>query len=263
MDNYLDKKRFNSYYLTLALDEAENLRITAQRASSRHLQDLFTRMNFNNEIEKFISSQLQGVKEAENEHECESCLYNLKEERGFIYQQDNDLGMHRAQVVVSAELVNKLDTWGYIINGVSVVLSGFQIAAGMGMIAASMTHANFIGISTGALLILHGINGGIEGLFNIVKNRSDTIGPVKKTYVQVANFMGYSDSVGLIAYSTMDISLSFYGLARHVIKPDSFRIYRYLPSDFVRNYKTMSNNALMLEAVGDGFAIKSMIDSRN
>lgn len=261
MDNYLDKKRFNSYYLTLALNEAENLRMAAQRASSRHLQDLFTRMNFNNEIEKFISSQLQGVKEAENEHECESCLFNLKEEKGFIYQQDNDLGMRRAQVVVSAELVNKLDTWGYIINGVSVVLSGFQVVAGLGLIIASVTHGNVIGLSGGAMLILHGINGIFEGSINISAGRSDTIGFVKGGYIKAANFMGFSDKVGIMAYGTMDITLSFYGLARQVIKTDTNRLFRYLPADYVRNYRKMSNKALLLEVAGDGLAVKSVYEN--
>lgn len=263
MDNYLDKKRFNSYYLTLALDEAENLRIAAQRASSRHLQDLFTRMNFNNEIEKFISSQLQGVKEAENENECESCLFNLKEERNFIYEQDNDLGMRRAQVVVSAELVNKLDTWGYIINGVSVVLSGFQIVTGGGLILASLTHGNVIMLSAGVLLAVHGMNGLSESYTNITTGRSDTVGFLKEQYITSAKFLGFSDKVGMHAYSIMDISLSIYGLARQVLKPDAYRIFRHIPSDFVRNYETMSRTALVLEAAGDGITIKSMADNSN
>ncbi|WP_338402817.1 DUF4225 domain-containing protein [Pantoea agglomerans] len=38
-----------------------------------------------------------------------------------------------------------------------------------------------------------------------------------------------------------------------VLKPDSWRLYRYLPSDFIRNLKTVGAPSLALEALGDSF----------
>ncbi|EJF30463.1 MULTISPECIES: DUF4225 domain-containing protein [Enterobacteriaceae] len=261
MDNYLDKKRFNNYYLMLAQREANSLQRYARQISSLHLKTLVPRLNFNNEIDKFIDAQIKQITTAKNERECKECLFNIREEKRLIEQQNTELKMGSTKIVVSAELVNKLDAWGYVINGVGVVLSGFQVIAGAGITIASITHGNMIGLTAGSLLILHGVNGLYEGVTNISTGRSDTTGAVKKGYVRVAEFMGFSDKAGLLAYSGMDLALSGYGLARQIMKADAWRLFRHLPSDFVRNYKNMSTTALLIEGAGDGVALKSIADS--
>lgn len=83
MDNYLDKKRLNSYYLVLAQREANSLRSYARKMSSQHLKTLFPRLNFNNEIDKFIDTQINKITTTKNERECKECLSNLREEKNL------------------------------------------------------------------------------------------------------------------------------------------------------------------------------------
>lgn len=261
MDNYLDKKRLNNYYLVLAQREANILQNYARQISSTHLKNLIPRLNFNNEIDKFIGAQIKQITAAKNERECKECLFNIREEKRFIEQQNTALRMGSAKVVVSTELVNKLDAWGYVINGIGILLAGGQIIAGLGITAASLTHANVVGVFAGAMLILHGSNGIEESINNIRSGRSDSAGYLKKGYIETAEFMGLDGRVGAMAYSTVDVGLSIYGLARMILKPDAWRLFRHMPSDYVRSIKNTSAPALALEGIGDTLSIKSGYES--
>jgi len=263
MDNYLDKKRFNSYYLLQANDAAHYLRMTARRLSSEHLKNLISHINFNNEIDRFIGAQIQGIKEATDEHTCKLCLYNLQKEKKLLHQQDAALRTGSAKIVVSAELVNNhLDAWGYFVNGVGVIIGSAQIIAGATIGVASLTSGNVIGVFAGATMFLHGTNNVFESLQNIRENRNDKEGFLRSGYVKTAEFLGFTPDAGRIAYSIADLSLSGYSLARMVLKPDSWRLYYYLPSDFIRNVKAAGAPSLALEALGDGFTLKSIYDQK-
>lgn len=181
----------------------------------------------------------------------------------FIEQQNIALRMGRAKVVVAAQLVNKLDTWGYVINGVAILLGGGQVLGGAGIVMAALSHGNIIAIGAGALLALHGLNSIEEGIKNIKSGKSDQTGFFKQRYIATAEFIGFDKKIGAIAYSSVDVALSAYGLSRMVLKPDAWRLFRHLPSDFVRNIKNTSAPALFIEGVGDGLSIKSAYDGYN
>lgn len=166
----------------------------------------------------------------------------------------------KAKVVASATLEKKLDTWGYIINGVGVVIGGAQVVAGFLLLTGSIAHGNIVGMAAGGLLMLHGVNGVQEGIMNLAKDRNDQIGDIKKGYLLTASFLGFDNKVGKLAYSVIDLSLSGYGLLRMIMKPDAWRLFKYLPSDYVRNFKAMGAPALTLEGIGDTLSIKSGYD---
>nr|WP_242458948.1 DUF4225 domain-containing protein [Pantoea agglomerans] len=46
----------------------------------------------------------------------------------------------------SVQFVQQGDIWGYVINGVGVVLNGLQEVAGFGVMAASAATGNIIGV---------------------------------------------------------------------------------------------------------------------
>lgn len=52
---------------------------------------------------------------------------------------------------------------------------------------------------------------------------------------------------GNVAYATADIGLSIYGLSRMVIRPGAWRLFYYMPSDYVRAYVVASKSALSVE----------------
>lgn len=262
MDNYLDKNRFINLYRVQARGQADALRTTANDAARCYIKNMLFRDKFNKEIDQFIQEQLRSLDRARNERECKFVIDNLYQEKEFIKEQVYALKVKRAKVVVSAQLTNKLDTWGYFINGVGVIVGTGQIVAGAGIAVTSLLTGNVIGIIAGATIVLHGANNVYESFQNLKTNRDDTEGFLRSGYVKTAEFLGFSAATGRVAYSMSDISLSGYGLARMVIKPDAWRLYRYLPSDFIRNIKTIGAPSLALETLGDTITLKSIYDQR-
>lgn len=110
------------------------------------------------------------------------------------------------------------------------------------------------------MIILHGVNNFQESLSNLKSQRNDTDGFLRSRYIETAEFFGFKGDTGRIAFSSVDLLLSGYGLARMVLKPDSWRLYRYLPSDFVRSLKITGAPSLALEAVGDTITVKAIYD---
>nr|WP_145522884.1 DUF4225 domain-containing protein [Yersinia rohdei] len=82
-------------------------------------------------------------------------------------------------------------------------------------------------------------------------------------YVATAEFLGFDKKAGVLAYNFMSIGLSGYGMARMVLKPDSWRLFRYIPSDYVRNIKTMGYGSLAIESVGNALSVKAISDNDN
>jgi len=262
MDNYLDKKRFNSYYLLQANDTAHYLRMTARRLSSQHLKNLISHINFNNEVDRFIEAQIQGIKKATDERECKLCLYNLQEEKKLLHHQDAALRTGAAKIAVSAELVNNhLDTLGYFVNGVGLVIGTGQVIAGIGFTTAGLLTGNVVGVFAGVILILHGTNNLQEGFVNLRDNRSDTSGFMREQYVKTAEFLGLSSKAGQLSYSAVDLVLSGYGLGRMLLKPDAWRLFHYIPADYIRSFRTMGAPSLALEMLGDGITVLNIYES--
>lgn len=262
MDNYLDKNRFKKVYRIQAMGKADALRDMARQAGIRHIKSLILRENFNREMGSFIEEQLKSINRASSERECKFFLDNLHQEKAFISEQSLSLNIKKARVVVSAELTNTLGTWGYFINGVGVIIGTGQIVAGAGIVVTSILTGNVIGVIARATIVLHGANNVYESFQNIKINQNDTQGFLRSGYVKTAKFLGFSATTGRATYSVADISLSGYGLARMILKPDSWRLYRYLPSDFIRNVKVVGAPSLALEALGDNITLKSIYDQR-
>lgn len=168
-----------------------------------------------------------------------------------------------AAIHASVQLVKNGDIWGYVINGVGVVLSGLQVIAGVAVAGASLASGTMIGTAFGGMLVLHGLNGFQESVENLIYGKSDSVGLLKQGYVATAEFMGFDQKVVLIAYSSMDLALSLYGVVRLVQKPEAWRLFYYLNTDFVRGIKEMSRKELFIEIYNDGSAIKSISDTYN
>lgn len=264
MDNYADRNRARNYFLTMANIEASALNSTANFISHIHLKDGFTRLNFQDDVTRFINAQLSIIRnENSSEAECQKCLQNLKQEHEYLNIQDRMLRSGEAVQHAAIELVNNDGVWGYVINGVGVVLSTMQVIAGLGVIGAAPTFGPgaVIGVGFGAMLVLHGLNGVQESALNLVYNKKDSEGFLKKKYIATAEFLGFDRYVGEIAYSSADLALSLYGIVRLVQKPQTWRLFYYLNTDFTRGFKNMSRKELFIEAYNDGMAIKSIYDS--
>lgn len=70
--------------------------------------------------------------------------------------------------------------------------------------------------------------------------------------------MGGGKFEGDIAYGAVDLGLSAYGVGRLVLKPDSWRLFRYVRTDYVRGYENASKAALSFEVLSDGVTINPL-----
>ncbi|WP_269724231.1 DUF4225 domain-containing protein [Yersinia enterocolitica] len=43
-----------------------------------------------------------------------------------------------------------------------------------------------------------------------------------------------------------------------VLKPDAWRLFRHIPSDYVRNIKTMGYGSLAIEGTGNALSVKQL-----
>lgn len=260
MDNYWDKNRFSSYFLTMANLEAQQLYSKANEVSLIHLKDGFTQMAFQDDVKRFIDAQLGTIKASSSADECQQCLIHLQEEHKNLSIQDQMLRSGQAALHASVQFIKSDNVWHWIINGVGIVLSTMQVVAGLGVIVASAATGNVIGVGFGALLSLHGFNGVVEGAVNLKTGNDDAIGPLKKAYISGAKFLGFDEKVGEMAYTSMDLALSVYGMARLLMKPHTYRLFHYLSTDYVRGIKDMSSFDLGVEIYNDSLSLKSIYD---
>lgn len=140
-------------------------------------------------------------------------------------------------------------------KGVGAIAGAFQIAAGAGICYGSV---GTLCLFAGAPMMAHGANNLYEDGRNLLENRSDTHGPVRKIYQESAKLIGSGAPKGNIAYGAVDLGFSAYGIGRMVLKPDAWRLFRYINTDYIRAYKTMGGSALIFEGVSDTVTGRSM-----
>lgn len=140
-------------------------------------------------------------------------------------------------------------------KGVGVIAGAFQFAAGAGICYGS---AGTLCLFMGAPLMAHGANNVYESGRNLWTGRSDTQGPVRKGYQEAAKMIGGAEITGNMAYGAVDLGLSAYGVFRLVLKPDSWRLFRFVRADYVRGYANTSKKGLSLEVLSDGVTMSTM-----
>ena len=214
---------------------AGNLTSQACTVSARHLQDGVTRSIFNREVayyaRRIVSDVEQGKKTV-----AEGLIEIKKEQRSLLDQ--------------SKEIAQK---------GVGVVAGVLQMATGAGICYASVGTLCLI---AGVPLMAHGANNLYEGGRNLTTGQSDTVGPVRAMYQSAALVAGHGEREANMAYSAVDIGLSAYSIGRHVLKPDAWRLFRYLDADRIRAYKTMSPSSLGAEAIINGITINQLYEEQ-
>lgn len=199
--------------------------------SARHIEDGILRTQFNREVAYYARGIVRDVESGEKSPE-----QGLKEIRDE----------HTSLIAQSAEIASK---------GVGVVAGAMQVAAGAGICYASVGTLCLI---AGVPMMAHGANNVYENGRNIVERRSNVEGPVRKGYQEVAIMMGGGAYEGNMAYGAVDLATSAVGILRKVVKEDAWRLFRYVHTDYVRAFTVTSKSALALEAVSDGFTMRSM-----
>lgn len=121
-----------------------------------------------------------------------------------------------------------------------------QVISGGIIIAGSFAIANPIGMVIGTHVVLAGLDSITESIKSMSGDKQ-AIGFMKKSYMDSAEYLGFTRKQGLVAYYSVDAVTSAYGAVRLMLKPSARRLYLHIPSDFERRFKTMSKAALTLE----------------
>lgn len=162
---------------------------------------------------------------------------------------------------IKAEQQSLLNQSARIINQSLGLIGGTaQIATGAGVCYGSGgTLCAFLG----APLMAHGANNVYENARSLYEGRSDVEGPVRKTYQKAAKQLGYTDSGGNMAYLAGDLAMPGIGMMRPVLKPDAWRLFRFMKTDRERAYMQMNRVALALEGGVDAVTAKQLYNEYN
>ncbi|MCO8162971.1 DUF4225 domain-containing protein [Pseudomonas sp. 21LCFQ010] len=199
--------------------------------AARNISDGMSRLLFNRKVAYFT----QGViKEVENgRSSAKSGLEKLKDQLSQLLDASEDIG----RKVVG------------IAGGTSQVTTGAQICY-----SSVGTLCLFFGVP----LIAHGSNNIYENTRNLIENRSDVEGPLKKAYQDLFVWAGSTARHGNMTYYHVDLALSGYGLIRKVPNPEAIKLWYNFKSDFFMNYKNLSKSALLLEGAADVITLDSL-----
>ncbi|MFY0730663.1 DUF4225 domain-containing protein [Pseudomonas sp. NFX15] len=210
---------------------AGNLTNQASTLAARHISDGTLRLQFNREVAYYARDIVNDV--ARGKKSAEQGLKEIKEEQSSLLSQ----------------------SWTVAQKGIGVVAGALQIATGGGICYVS---AGIFCVAAGIPMMFHGANNLYENGRNILEERNDIEGPLRKGYQGLAKSLNRSEHAGNIAYGAVDLSLSIYGAGRMVLKPDSWRLFRHLRTDYVRAYKNSSAPAFLLERSSDAMTIDNL-----
>ncbi|WP_395303100.1 DUF4225 domain-containing protein [Pectobacterium zantedeschiae] len=122
MDNYLNRNSVNNqYFLAMAQAASFDLIKTARIVSARHINDLFLKAKFEDEIRRFSNGNLDIVRNASSSSECQVAINNIKEECANIEKQGTMLSLEKAKVFITINMEKREKELGYTINAIGVI----------------------------------------------------------------------------------------------------------------------------------------------
>ncbi|UVH53529.1 DUF4225 domain-containing protein [Pseudomonas sp. CBS] len=222
----IEKKKQNPTFHDIWMVSQAGAYLTNQACtiSARHIKSGIVRLQFNREVAYYARSIVRDVEEGKKS--VDQGLLEIKNEQKHLMNQ-------------SMEVARK---------GVGVIAGALQFATGAGICYASV---GTLCVLAGIPIMAHGANNMYENGRSLIDGQGDTAGPVRSGYHAAAKSLGYGEREGDMAYGSADIGMSIYSLARLVLKPDAWRLFRYIRADKQRAYKTMGGTALGVEAYID------------
>ncbi|WP_277590349.1 DUF4225 domain-containing protein [Pseudomonas chlororaphis] len=215
----------------LVSDAARKLGNQASTLGARHIKDGTLRLQFNREVAYYAKSIVNDV--SQGNKSAEQGLKELKDEQSSLLSQARDVAL----------------------RGASTISGALQFAAGAGICYASV---GTLCLFAGAPMMLNGANNIYENGRNLFENRTDTVGPVRTGYRAISGMLGKGNCEADVAYGMIDLSSSAYGIGRMVLKPDAWRLFRYVNTDYVRGYQQATRGGFIFDRLMDSATAKTM-----
>ena len=218
-----------------ALDQAVILlKNQACTVGIQRLKNISVRLQFNREITEYTRGIVQDV-------------YNGK--------KSTDQGLDAINKQRNALVKHTLMDQTFL--GLGVAAGGMQVAMGGGICYFS---AGALCLGIGAPLMLQGGNNIYENGRNLLSGRSDTQGPIRKVYHSVAKAVGGTEREGNIAYGVVDLAGSVYGAGRLVLKPDSWRLFRHIRTDYLYGFQRYTVGGAAIGKTSDVNTLQTLFD---
>ncbi|PWC21896.1 hypothetical protein DDT52_04780 [Brenneria roseae subsp. roseae] len=178
----------------------------------------------------------------------------LDKEINNLQKQKFDLSTQKMMQYYIFEKEREDRRLNIILKQVGFVGGGTQVVAGIATCTASL---GYLCAGFGSLNVSHGLNNLYENGYYLLfrENRS---GWTRDAYRAIAKSIGQSGNHADLAYTSVDLGISVYGLSRNVVREDTFRLFRYINSDFVRGWKTMGPVPLVAEIFVDASTINGI-----
>jgi len=253
MDIYTRRtERENDYYVVMGQLEARLLTESGLSAA-RFLKTGRAKIEFKNELTGFTNNQLELLRGNYNSERKKLALQYLQQERKFLITQENLLRDKQATQYAAIEIKNDNGVLFYVLKGIGIIAGLTQIIVGASLIfTGSVT---VIGAVAGAALLLHGSNAILENMHSLYNGNSDYKGFLRVGYESGAQLLGFTAAQGDLVYGGMDLALSGYGLTRNILKPDAWRLFKSINSDYIRGFRAMPPMSLLFEIGVDSLII--------
>ncbi|MFK8258616.1 DUF4225 domain-containing protein [Erwinia sp. AnSW2-5] len=252
MDIYLNRRsNDNKYFSAMGQSAASDLHRVAEIVGGKHIRDHFIRARFLGEVKAFANANLHEISNAKSDAQCKAAINNIKEESNNISTQGDRLTMGQAKIFLTVSMEKYNKELGYTIDAVGLALGAGQFFGSGAIVKSAFDSASVIGKIAGFYVMASGASSTSESLLKLLGSDSAP-NLLRDSYVGIAHFMGFDKKAGLTAYHSMEIITSAYGVFRMSVKPDSWRLYKFIPSDFYIQVGRMSKASLMLEVVVSG-----------
>jgi len=133
-----------------------------------------------------------------------------------------------------------------------------QVATGVGICVSTASS----GMIPGASMIMQGLNNTYENGYYLMVYE-EVSGPLRDAYHYVANRTGYDGRKADIAYGTIDLALSGYGMIRKIPTPreKSWNLFGITikQTDYVRGVSEMTKPVFILEIISDEVTVLSLM----
>jgi hypothetical protein len=212
-------------------DAASDLVATGCSIGMTHLPDGLARLRFSSIISAYAGEVIQAVDEG---------LINA-------WQGVQELRAEHEELLSKARF--------YLQNGIGIVAGTMQVRTGVSIIGSS----GVLGAVPGGLMVGHGANNIYEGLDNIYHGPGipGTVGPFRRIYRTL-----FDDYQGDMAYYSMDLFMSGYGVFREVQKPGAVELFRRDPINYERAYRQTDKLSLAFEALVDFLTISTIFSEQ-
>ncbi|NDK99985.1 DUF4225 domain-containing protein [Photorhabdus bodei] len=237
--------RQSLHYLELKIKELHEI---SSKLNFRYLSDARSGSRFLFEINELIRTVNHEI--GTNCLSVDGGIAILQDEIDNLKRQEFDLLMNDSQIymIVQKEKKEEEDEeTNLTLKQIGFVSGGSQIFAGLGVCVASLGAAC---AGFGVPLLIQGGNNVYENGYYLLL-RKEVSGPVRDVYRDAAKTLGYSGADGDRVYGYVDLALSGYGMARSVVRPGTFRLFRYIKTDYIRGWQVMGRIPLLAEITGD------------